>query len=126
MILDFVVFHHKENPKTQLLPTRPSSSVVSVADPNINRAVVEHNEESYADHRTSAVHQLYHRTRAVFWFSTVYPCTLSAGEHPTQRALFCPGGPLTSHLSRDQSGHQLIFRGSNLICQKLILHRLLA
>ena len=26
----------------------------SVADPNINRAVVGHNEESYADHRTSA------------------------------------------------------------------------
>ena len=77
MILDFVVFHHKENPKTQLLTSRPSSSVVSVADPNINRAVVEHNEESYADHRTSAVHQLFSGfpqfTRARFLLESIRP-----------------------------------------------------
>ena len=53
--------------------------------------------------------------------------TFSGGEHPTQRALFCPGRPFDlAPVSRGTSGrhHGLIFRGFDLICQKLILHRL--
>ena len=65
---------------------RISSRQGSVADPNINRAVVGHTEESYADHRTSAPESQYREL-----YSSLFLLESIVGR--PLRVLFCPERP---------------------------------